>query len=316
MRLEDQIYFSCAAYSSIHPNRAAVLNHLFCVLGNGYEWENGALVECCGDTTTKSGKRLSMQAAINKVFRNRRKNDEFRKSRIRNEKRREKRAFTHSKSCPIITRCNCGMWHIDDTDHNKWCARNFPEDIKCNCGAQARIDAAKPQDAKLDKLIEDAIAAMKKAKEADPVAFEAKRTKQDEEFKALRRKWREAEKWEYRVPADIKQRVKDTANFDNWYPISMDYPSNLLNFPDDIKREWLDAIVETAELICESYGRFEREGGPAFTNYGLHTDPDGSHGKKATRATYVVANAALHKAQELKLERKEKRAKARRKGIK
>jgi hypothetical protein len=315
MRLEDQIYVSCAAYSSIHPNRAAVLNHLFCVLGNGYEWENGALVECCGETTTKSGKRLSVRAAINKIFRERRKRDEFRKHHERNRKAREKRATTHSKSCPIITRCNCGMWHIDDTDHNKWCGRNFPDDLKCNCGAQARIDAARPKDAEIDAMIERAIAEAKKAREADPVGYETKRKEQEEKFKAMRRKWSAEKRYDYRVPKDIDKRVKDTSNYDHWYPISMDYPSNLLNFPDDIKPEWLNAIIETAELICDSYGRFEREGGPAFTDYGLHTDPDGSHGKKATRNTYVVANAALHRAQELKLARKNNRAKTVRRGI-
>ena len=179
MRFEDQVYFGCAAYSSIHPNRAAELNHLFLVIGNGYEWtKRGDLVAVCDAQFYKNGKPMSLNAAINRVFRDRKKNDEFRKRHTRNEKRREKRAVTHDKTCPVITRCNCGMWHIDDTDHNKWCGRNFPEDLKCNCGAQARIDAAKPLDSKLDKLIDDAIAAMRKAKEADPVGFEQKRLKQ------------------------------------------------------------------------------------------------------------------------------------------
>ena len=310
MRLEDQIYLSCASYSSIHPNRAAVLNHLFCVLGNGYEWKNGALVECCGETTYKNGKRMSVNAAINKIFRERRKRNEWRKRDERNRKAREKRAFTHSKYCPKITKCNCGS-----DPHDRWCCINFPGDEVCNCGAQARYDAAHPKDGKLDKLIEEAIAAMKKAREADPVGFEEKRKKQEAEFKASRQRWNAEKQWEYRIPADIQKRVKDTSNFDHWYPISMDYPSNLLNFPDDIKSEWLNGIIETAELICESYGRFEN-GGPAFTNYGLAHDPDGSHGKKATRNTYVVANAALHRAQELKLAREKSRTKQSRKGIK
>jgi hypothetical protein len=43
---------------------------------------------------------------------------------------------------------------------------------------------------------------------------------------------------------------------------------------------------------------------PPFTDYGLHRDPDGSLAKKATRETYAVANFALHRANELKLERK------------
>ena len=310
MKLEDQIYLSCASYSSIHPNRAAVLNHLFCVLGNGYEWENGALVECCGETTYKNGKRMSINAAINSIFRRRRKNNEWRQRDIRNFKRREKRAFTHSATCPIITKCNCGS-----DPHDKWCCTFYPGTEICNCGAQARINAARPKNDKLDKMVEEAIAAMKKAREANPVGFEEKRKKQAEEFAAQRKKWNAEKRWEYRIPTDIAKRVKDTSDFDHWYPISMSYPSNLLNFPDDIKTDWLKGIIETCELIAASYDRFEK-GGPAFTNYGLAHDADGTLAKKATRATYVVANAALHRAQDLLESRKKKRITARRRGIK
>lgn len=45
MKFEDQIYWSIAVWTSLHPNRLSVLNHLFCVYGNGYEWVNGQLVE-------------------------------------------------------------------------------------------------------------------------------------------------------------------------------------------------------------------------------------------------------------------------------
>ena len=49
MNVRDTIYFMCAVYPSIFPNRQAALNHLFCVGGNGYEWKDGELVECCGE---------------------------------------------------------------------------------------------------------------------------------------------------------------------------------------------------------------------------------------------------------------------------
>ena len=45
MNVQDTIYFKLAAYASITPNRAAALNHLFCTIGNGYEWKNGQLVD-------------------------------------------------------------------------------------------------------------------------------------------------------------------------------------------------------------------------------------------------------------------------------
>lgn len=255
MKLKDQVYFGCAAYSMLHSHRASELNHLFLVIGNGYEWtKRGDLVAVCDDQFTKDGKPLSLNAAINRVFRNRKKNDEFRKRHIRNEKRREKRAITHSTSCPIITRCNCGMWHIDDTDHNKWCGRNFPEDLKCNCGAQARIDAAKPQDTKLDDLIEKAIAAVKAEREADPAGFEAKRLKQIEDFKQMKRKWREEKKYEYRVPADIDQRVAYQeprpgayGGYNNWYP-ACQY-SKIVTFPENIKNDWLLGVIEVCRLV-------------------------------------------------------------------
>lgn len=74
MNLEDTIYVSCAAFSSIHPNRASVLNHLFCVNGNGYEWKNGAL----RDSYYKRD-RMSVEEAIQDIFKERRKYNELSK---------------------------------------------------------------------------------------------------------------------------------------------------------------------------------------------------------------------------------------------
>ena len=304
MNLEEQIYYSCAAYSSIHPNRAAVLNHLFVTLGNGYEWENGELVECCGDTTTKSGRRLSVKAAINQVFRRRRKSAEFRKEWERKRQRDEKLGLKHKKDCPIITRCNCGMFKFDPKNHTAWCAKNFsPTDkdvLRCDCGASARIAEKEKLDKSIDEMIDRAVEAMKNAPKEDRTAD---RERLDVESKKLRKEMRESRKWEYRVPTDIKKRVKNT-DFHHWYPVSMNYPSHLANFPEDIKDEWLDAIIETATLIANSYERFERGEVPAFTTYPKHNDPDGSGAKKMTRETYVVANFALHRANEMKEARK------------
>src|SRR5271154_2390826 len=184
MNLEEQIYYSCAAYSSIHPNRAAVLNHLFVVLGNGYEWENGELVECCGDTTTKSGKRLSMKAAINQVFRNRRKSDEFRKEWERKRKIEEKQGLKHAKACP---------------------KKN------CTCGAQARIDAAKAQNKSINDLIEKCLQEMKNRPPQSAEEKAAEKERHNAEMKKVKADIRNSRKHDYRVPADIKKRVKDTA---------------------------------------------------------------------------------------------------------
>jgi hypothetical protein len=201
VNLEDTIYYSCAAFTCIHPNRARALDHLFCVIGNGYEWENGELVEVCGMTTTKAGRRLSLRAAINKVFRERRKRDLEEKNRIRREKRK---------------------------------AKNRPP--------------SRPQpDLNMKKLIADAVEAVRKAREKDPVAFEKQQQELKVQMDEAAKQWREDKKWDYKIPTDVKQRVRDT-KFDGWYPISEKY-SALLEFPDDIKPDWLDGVIETCNLI-------------------------------------------------------------------
>lgn len=309
MNLEQQIYFSCAAYSSIHPNRAAVLNHLFVVLGNGYEWLNGQLVECCGDTTTKSGKRLSMQAAINQVFRKRRKNNEYRKEWELKRKREQKEALKHKKDCPAVMICNCGfkrgVFKVKKGTKGctNWCRSNFPEDQKCNCGAQARIDEQKKQNASINELIDKCLAEIKSRPPQSAEEKAAEKARHVAELKKIKAEIRNSRKHDYRVPADIKKRVKDT-EYNHWYPVSMNYPSNLANFPDDIKDEWLDAIIETATLIADSYARFERGEIPPFSTYPKDNDPTGEFAKQSTRNTYVVANYALHRANEMKLTRK------------
>jgi hypothetical protein len=47
--LEFAIKESMLAYPSLFQIREQVLNHYFCVLGNGYDWWDGRLRETCGD---------------------------------------------------------------------------------------------------------------------------------------------------------------------------------------------------------------------------------------------------------------------------
>ena len=44
MRAEDTLQFMLDFYPDLFPTRKHCLDHLFCVIGNGYEWENGELV--------------------------------------------------------------------------------------------------------------------------------------------------------------------------------------------------------------------------------------------------------------------------------
>lgn len=45
MRPEETMQFMMNFYPDIFPTRKHCLNHLFCVIGNGYEWINGELVD-------------------------------------------------------------------------------------------------------------------------------------------------------------------------------------------------------------------------------------------------------------------------------
>jgi len=51
-------------WPSIHVNRFSVLHHLFCVIGNGYEWKDGELVE----SGSKESKEVSIEDAIKKII--------------------------------------------------------------------------------------------------------------------------------------------------------------------------------------------------------------------------------------------------------
>lgn len=50
MRAEDTLQFMMDFDGNLFWSRQQCLNHLFCTIGNGYEWENGELVEKNYDT--------------------------------------------------------------------------------------------------------------------------------------------------------------------------------------------------------------------------------------------------------------------------
>lgn len=45
MKVEQTIQLMQDKYSDLFYNRKSCLDHLFCVIGNGYEWINGELVD-------------------------------------------------------------------------------------------------------------------------------------------------------------------------------------------------------------------------------------------------------------------------------
>ena len=51
MTAESTLQWMMDFYSDLFPTRQRCLDHLFCTIGNGYEWVNGELV--CEDQLTK-----------------------------------------------------------------------------------------------------------------------------------------------------------------------------------------------------------------------------------------------------------------------
>ena len=54
MKFEDNLRYCLLTHPTIHPTALHVYDHLFLVVGNGYEWEDGELVEVCGNDFCKT----------------------------------------------------------------------------------------------------------------------------------------------------------------------------------------------------------------------------------------------------------------------
>lgn len=63
MRAEDTLQYMTDFLPEIFPTRKHCLNHLFCVLGNGYKWVNGELI----DKNSKYEKRYLLRNPIEKA---------------------------------------------------------------------------------------------------------------------------------------------------------------------------------------------------------------------------------------------------------
>ena len=63
MRAEDTLQYMADFYPELFPTRKHCLDHLFCVIGNGYEWINGELV----DDDNKYEKRYKLRKPIKKA---------------------------------------------------------------------------------------------------------------------------------------------------------------------------------------------------------------------------------------------------------
>lgn len=63
MRAEDTLQYMADFYPEIFPTRKHCLNQLFCVIGNGYEWVNGELV----NKDNKYEKRYKLRKPVKKA---------------------------------------------------------------------------------------------------------------------------------------------------------------------------------------------------------------------------------------------------------
>jgi hypothetical protein len=209
MTAQDTIYVQLASYACIFPNRGAALNHLFCVLGNGYQWEDGQLVHV--ERYPIPGETPSQKIA--RVF------DERRHERAATERRRQE-------------------------------AREQPADTVWVTGIMDKLKAAA---AKRQAERQALLQADPEAYSAKMAAEEKERQAADERFKFQMKQFEDLDKWDYCVPDDIDQRMEDTT-FNDWYPLYAK-SAKLVNFPSNIKTDWLDALIETAKLILEQPNR-------------------------------------------------------------
>jgi hypothetical protein len=212
MNLQDTIHFGCAAYSSIHPHRAAELNHLFCTNGNGYEWDsNGQLVETCGETTFKNGKRRSLKSAINNVFRRRKRDNDFRKKWEAKDKRDRKR---HPEKYQTIS------------------------DSKLDEILNSALKAMKEAKERDPKAFEE------RQEQLKLEIAESRRQWKESKRWEYKVPTNIKERTEYRTP-----QPGEWNGYNHWYPMSEGYCKMLTYDPATIADDFLAGIIETCQLI-------------------------------------------------------------------
>ena len=64
MTVEQTLQVMTDKYPTIFYNRQTCLNHLFCVIGNGYDWKKGELVDPIKEKYEKKYSRMDIKEAI------------------------------------------------------------------------------------------------------------------------------------------------------------------------------------------------------------------------------------------------------------
>jgi hypothetical protein len=234
MDFRNTLYVSMAAYSSIHPNRAAVLNHFFCVIGNGYEWINGELVR-----VSEENQDDTPEQQIARIFACRRRDNKARAE-------------------------HAARWK---SEHKE----------------------APDSEERINQILDEAIEAARKERQADPEGYDRKRLETLAELEASLKRWEEEKKWDYAIPGNIEERMQTTEGFSRWYPMC-EY-SAMVDFPDDVRPDWLDAIAETAQLILAT---------PNLSTYPAHMAAAPEANAKCAARNKEIAEAALVRARGLR----------------
>ena len=68
MNVELTIQNMFDKYPTLFKERADCLDHLFCTIGNGFEWVDGELVDCFGNTTKEDIDRLFSRLINGKAY--------------------------------------------------------------------------------------------------------------------------------------------------------------------------------------------------------------------------------------------------------
>lgn len=159
----------------------------------------------------------------------------------------------------------------------------------------------KPDNAGLDDLINKAIAAMAEAQKKDPEGYAKKRAAQLAEMKESTRRWKAAERYEYKVPTDIKKRIAYQTpeagayeGYNNWYPACEKYSRIFTYNPATIKNDWLEGIIEVCQLVIAN---------PPKPTPSYPHDPDGKHAERQCAETVALVTKALDRALAIKSDR-------------
>lgn len=120
MRAEETLQFMMDFYPELYPTRKHCLNHLFCSIGNGYDWRKGDLV----DRDCEFSKRYRLVETIEKA---RPRNEEYYQARLEMEKEIKKQKGDSYQITSLNVKYNF-EWNTPSKDYSY--LYHYPQNIK------------------------------------------------------------------------------------------------------------------------------------------------------------------------------------------